>query len=65
MLAKNLWHDKPSMDVLWIASIDPMATQRNTEQWASTGQRMDCYATDKILRSSVPSNPVKFENDCI
>ena len=38
--------------------------KRNTEQWASTGQRMDCLSRQNSSRIG-PKNPAKFENDCI
>ena len=38
--------------------------KRNTEQWASTGQRMDCLSRQNSSLIS-PKNPAKFENDCI
>ena len=36
----------------------------NTEQWASTGQRMACLSqqNSSLIR---PQNPAKFENDRI
>ena len=38
--------------------------KRNTEQWASTGQRMDCLSRPNSSLIG-PKNPAKFENDCI
>ena len=38
--------------------------KRNTEQWASTGQRMDCWSQQNSSPIG-PKNPAKFENDCI
>ena len=38
--------------------------KRNTEQWASTGQRMDCLSRQNSSLIG-PKNPAKFENYCI
>ena len=38
--------------------------KRNTEQWASTGQRMDCLSQQNSSLIG-PKNPAKFENDSI
>ena len=38
--------------------------KRNTEQWASTGQRMDCLSRQNSSLIG-PKNPAKFENDSI
>ena len=38
--------------------------KRNTEQWASTGQRMDCLSRQNSSLIG-PKNPAKFENDCL
>ena len=38
--------------------------KRNTEQWASTGQRMDCLSRQNSSLIG-PKYPAKFENYCI
>ena len=38
--------------------------KRNTEQWASNGQRMDCLSRQNSSLIG-PKNPPKFEIDCI
>ena len=38
--------------------------KRHTEQWASTGRRIDCLSR-QIYSLIGPKYPAKFENDCI
>ena len=59
---KNCGRTNLPYGVLW-KPVDPWQ-KTHTEQWASTGQRMDCLS--RLNYSLIgPKNPAKFENDCI
>ena len=59
-MSGELWQNKPSIRCFcWSPLI--RGNKRNTEQWASTGRRMDCLSrqTSSLIR---PKNPANFEN---
>ena len=62
-ISGELWRDKPSIRC-FCGSPLIRGNKRNTEQWASTGRRMDCLSrqNSSLIR---PKNPAKFENDRI
>ena len=62
-MSGELWRDKPSIRC-FCGSPLIRGNKRNTEQWASTGRRMDCLSRQNswLIR---PKNPAKFENDSI
>ena len=59
-MSGELWRDKPSIRCF---CENPLirGNTRNTEQWASTGRRMDCLSqqNSSLIR---PKHPAKFEN---
>ena len=62
-MSGELWQDKPSIRC-FCGSPLIRGNKRKTEQWASTGQRMDCLSrqNSSLIR---PKNPAEFENDRI
>ena len=62
-MSGELWQDKPSIRCS-CASPLIRGNKRKTEQWASTGQRMECLSrqNSSLIR---PKHPAEFENDRI
>ena len=63
--SEELWREKPSIQCFVEAQLIHSFNKRKTEQWASTGQRMECLSQHGILRLSVQKSSEFFENDCI
>ena len=56
-MSGELWQDKPS---IWCfcGSLLIRGNKRKTEQWASTGQRMDCLSrqNSSLIRPNIQRN---------